>query len=113
MFKDKETRQALTMLIDRGAIIHTILKDQAMPTSGPFSPLTPQHDPDLKPYPYDPEGAKKKLADAGWKPGPDGILVRDGQRFEFDYSMGTGNPIAERIANYVKEQFSHAGISMR
>lgn len=113
MFHDKETRQALTMLIDREAIIHTILKDQAMPTVGPFSPITPQHDPAIKPWPYDPEAAKKKLAEAGWKPGPDGILVRDGHRFEFDFSMGTGNPLGERIANYVKEQFSHAGISMR
>ena len=113
MFKDKQTRQALTMLIDRKAIIHTFLKDLAMEITSPFSTLTPQNDPSIKPWPYDPEVARKKLADAGWKPGDDGVLTRDGVRFEFDLSMGTGNPVAERVANYIKEQFEKAGIRMR
>jgi peptide/nickel transport system substrate-binding protein len=113
MFKDKETRQALTMLLDRKAIISTILKDQAMESMSPFSPMTPQHDPKLKAWPYDPEAAKQKLAAAGWKPGSDGVLVRDGVRFEFELSMGSNNPIADRIAAYAKEQFAHAGILMK
>lgn len=113
MFKDKLTRQALTMLIDRQAIIHTLVKDMAMEVTGPFSPLTPQNDPSIQPWPYDPEGAKKKLAEAGWQPGADGVLTRDGVRFEFDLSMGTGNPVGERIANYIKDKFEKAGIQMR
>jgi len=112
-FADKRVRQALTLLIDRQAIIHTFLKDLAVPATGPFSPLTPQNDPAIKPWPYDVDQAKVLLAQAGWKPGPDGVLARDGQRFEFDLTMGTGNPLGDRIANYVKEQFERAGIRMR
>ena len=113
IFKDKKTRQALTMLLDRKAIIHTIYKDLGMEITSPFSPLTPQNDTSIKPLPYDPDAARKLLLDAGWKPGSDGILARDGLRFEFDLSMGTGNPDGERVANYIKEQFAKAGISMR
>ncbi len=112
MFRDKLTRQALTMLLDRNAIIHTFQRDLAKPITGPFNPLSPQYDASIKAWPYDVEGAKKKLAEAGWKPGSDGVLERDGQRFEFKLSMGTGNPVGDRIANYVKEQFARGGIRM-
>jgi peptide/nickel transport system substrate-binding protein len=30
---------------------------------------------------YNPERAKKMLAELGWKPGPDGILEKDGKKF--------------------------------
>ncbi len=113
MFKDKLTRQALAMLIDRDAIIHTFLKDLAMPISGPFSPMTPQHDQSIAPLPHDPEGAKRKLAEAGWKVGSDGLLERAGVKFEFELSMPADAPIPTRIANYMKEQFERAGIRMR
>jgi peptide/nickel transport system substrate-binding protein len=33
-------------------------------------------------YKYDPDKAKQLLEGAGWKPGPDGIRVKDGQRLE-------------------------------
>lgn len=112
MFKDKLTRQALTMLIDRQAVIDTLLRGIGTLTSGHFSPVTPQNDPSIKPWPYDPAAARKRLEEAGWKPGPDGVLVRDGGRFEFALSMGANNPVGERMANYVKEQFARAGIRM-
>jgi peptide/nickel transport system substrate-binding protein len=112
-FTDKATRRALTMLIDRKSIIHTIVRDLAMEITGPFNPMTLQHDPTIQPLAYDPDAAKKLLADAGWKPGADGVLTRNGVRFEFDLSMGKDNPQAERIANYIKEQFERAGIRMR
>lgn len=113
MFKDKETRRALGMLIDCNAVINSIAKGMGVPTAGPFSPVSPQSNPDLKPLAYDPEGAKKLLAAAGWKPGSDGILQRDGVKFQFDLSMGVGSPLVDRIANYVKNQFESAGIQMR
>jgi peptide/nickel transport system substrate-binding protein len=112
MFKDKETRRALTMLLDRQAMIDTLLKKMGAMEAGPFNPLSPQHDPSVQPLPYDPEGAKRLLAQAGWKPGTDGVLTRDGVRFEFSLSMGAGAPILERIANYIKNQFATAGIRM-
>lgn len=37
----------------------------------------------IRPAEYDPGKAKALLAQAGWKPGGDGVLVKDGKRFEF------------------------------
>ena len=113
IFKDKLTRQALTMLIDRNEVIHQYLRDLAVPITSPFSTLSDQNDKSIKPWPYDPDAARKKLAAAGWKPGADGVLERDGVRFDFALSMGTGNPVTERIVAYVQRQFEQAGIRVR
>jgi peptide/nickel transport system substrate-binding protein len=50
-------------------------------------------------YPYDPEKAKALLDEAGWKPGPDGIRVKDGQRLTFQISTQV-----ESIAGQANEQ---------
>jgi peptide/nickel transport system substrate-binding protein len=113
MFKDKETRQALTMLINRKEIIDKMLLGFGSEMTGPFTPRVKQNDPSIQPIAYDPDAAKKKLAAAGWKPGPDGVLVRDGVRFEFNLSLRTGVPIRERMATYVQQQFQQAGIRVR
>ena len=42
-------------------------------------------------YKYDPERAKRLLAEAGWKPGPDGVLVNEkGERMEFEFRCQAG-----------------------
>jgi peptide/nickel transport system substrate-binding protein len=112
MFKDKETRRALSMLLDKPAMIDTLIKKMGEPQAGPINPLSKAHDPTVLPIPYDPEGAKKLLAGAGWQAGADGVLARDGVRFEFDLSMGAGSPMMERLANYIKNQYATAGIRM-
>ena len=54
-FADPRVRRAMTMLLDRQAIVHDIMHDLATVASGPFSYLSPQSDPTVKPLPYDPE----------------------------------------------------------
>jgi peptide/nickel transport system substrate-binding protein len=112
MFADKLTRQALTELIDRQALIDTIQKKQAIPITGPFSPMTPQYDTTVKAWPYDVEDAKKKLAAAGWKLDSDNHLTRDGQLFKFDLMIPSQSPPYQQTAEYVKQQFKKAGIDV-
>lgn len=45
--------------------------------------------------------------------GSDGVLERDGVKFEFDLSLRTGVPIREQIATYVQQQLKQAGIRVR
>ncbi len=113
IFKDKITRQALTMLIDRRAIIHTIEKDLSSEITGPFSPIVPQNDKSIQPWPYDPEGARKKLTDAGWKLNSNDVLERDGVEFRFSLMIPAQSSNYEQIASYVKEQFKKVGIDVR
>jgi peptide/nickel transport system substrate-binding protein len=66
-------RRALAYAIDRGPMIHYLLRDMARPAN---SVLPPQHwayNPAAAVYPYDPAKARRLLDEAGYPPGPDGI----------------------------------------
>ncbi len=67
--KDVRVRKALNMAIDKKVIIDTFLMGQAEPIASLQGKLSFGYDENLKDYPYDPEQAKKLLAEAGVKPG--------------------------------------------
>ncbi|MGE5590929.1 MAG: ABC transporter substrate-binding protein [Bacillota bacterium] len=81
-FQDVRVRQALLYAVDREAMIKNVLKGYGTIATGPIAPLQKTYyTSDVQQYPYDPEKAKQLLAEAGWTPGPDGILQKDGKPF--------------------------------
>jgi peptide/nickel transport system substrate-binding protein len=66
---DKRVRQALNYAVNKDAIVRDVLKGTGAVSAGPVLPNTWGADPGLKPYPYDPERAKKLLAEAGFPSG--------------------------------------------
>lgn len=67
-FDDPRVRRALNMAVDKEALVKNLLRGMGSVPEGPV-PNGAQWPLKLKPYAYDPEGAKKLLADAGVKPG--------------------------------------------
>jgi peptide/nickel transport system substrate-binding protein len=61
---DLRVRQALNYAVDRQAFIGTIVSDQVQLASQLVLPLVNGYNPDLKPWPYDPEKAQALLAEA-------------------------------------------------
>jgi len=68
-FKDKRIRQALSCGVDRESLLKYILGGMGMGANGPIHPLIEFHNPKLTPYTYDPDRAKKLLAEAGYGQG--------------------------------------------
>jgi peptide/nickel transport system substrate-binding protein len=68
-FDDKRVRQALNYAVNKDAIVKDVLKGTGASSRGPVLPGTWGADPALKAYPYDPERAKKLLAEAGYPNG--------------------------------------------
>ena len=68
-FDDKRVRQALNYAVNKDAIVKDVLKGTGSPSSGPVLPGTWGAEPGLKAYPYDPQRAKKLLAEAGYPNG--------------------------------------------
>src|SRR4029434_200075 len=64
-FDDKRVRQALNYAVNKDAIVRDVLKGTGSLSRGPVLPATWGADPGLKPYPYDPERAKKLLGEGG------------------------------------------------
>lgn len=112
LFEDTSVRQAITHAINREEIIEFIMEGHGEVAHVPESPLSWAYNPDVPQFEYDIEKAKEMLADAGWEPGSDGILEKDGLRFSFEVKTNQGNKIREDIAVYLQEQLKEVGIEV-
>lgn len=68
-FQDVRVRQAIAYGIDRQEIVEAIYHGYATVGQDLLPPWNPAHDPSRSYYPYDPDRAKKLLADAGFGAG--------------------------------------------
>jgi len=82
--RDVRVRQAINYGVDKDAIIKSVLEGNGSPLGGPLTPVMFGYDAQVKPYPYDPERAKRLLADAGHAQGlaltlnsPNGRYIKD------------------------------------
>ena len=114
LFADMRVRRALTYAIDRQAIIDGVLLGQGEPITGPFVPGTWPYNDMLKPYPYDPDMARRLLAEAGWMVGErDGLLRKDGKLFSFTILTNQGNDQRIKSAIIIQSQLRAVGIDVR
>lgn len=79
---DPDVRRALSLALDRPGMAEAVLRDADLAATEMFPPsLVQWHHDTAEPLRHDVEEARSLLAAAGWAPGDDGVLVRDGQRF--------------------------------
>jgi peptide/nickel transport system substrate-binding protein len=111
-FHDKRVRQAMTMLLDREAMIRDIWSGIGVVAVGPNNPPSPAADPSIAPWPYDLRRARELLAEAGWQDRRgDGVLRNErGDPFVFEFTRSAGGQIHERIAKYIIDQCAAMGI---
>jgi len=115
LFADKRVRQALTMLVDRQRFVDDIWYGHGEVAVGPFSPLSGQLDPNIKPWPFDPQRAIAQLKEAGFEDrNGDGVIESPkGEPFKFVLTYSSKSPLTERIALYLKDSYAKAGIVMQ
>jgi peptide/nickel transport system substrate-binding protein len=115
-FADPEIRRALGLAIDKEGLIAAIqMVDFAIPAGGPYAPIFRElYDPrEQAPLPFDPEQALEILARKGWRPGPDGILQREGRPFRFTLLTNSGNQRRADVAQIVQQQWRRIGVDAR
>jgi peptide/nickel transport system substrate-binding protein len=111
-FDDPEVRRALTMAIDRRALVDDLLYGFGGVSAGPWPSFRWGADPDIEPWPYDPDEARRRLADLGFRPGDDGVLERDGRRLAFTMTTNAGNRVREDVLVKVQEQLRRIGVEV-
>lgn len=114
-FSETAVRQALTMAIDRTAIIEAIYGEEygRLPIAPVLTDVWALND-ELEQWPYDPEEAQRILAAHGWTDSDgDGILDRDGKPFSFDLLTNVGNQQRIDATVMIQGQLRRVGIDAR
>ncbi len=111
-FGDQRVRAALTMALDRNAIMNTVNFGLAVPLHGPIAPILPAYDESVNTvWDYNPEKARQLLADAGWiDRDADGIREKDKLPFEFEIITIGGNIQWEQVATIIQDQLAMIGV---
>lgn len=110
-FTDVRVRQAFVYAIDRKAIIASVENGYGSIANSAISPaLKAYYDPSLESrYPYDPAKAKQLLGEAGWTPGADGVLRKDGKPFRFTMDVGQKGPL-EPVNALIQQNLKQIGV---
>lgn len=112
LFADPEVRRALTLAINREEIVDTLYPGGTARVG--ISPILQEvwaHDKTLKPWPYDPDEARRILAAKGWKDtNGDGILDRRGKKFSFELTSNAGNQPRNDAAVMIQQQLDRIGV---
>ena len=99
-YMTQKVRQAISMAINRDALVNSLLQGQGMAVITPISPISPYYNPDVTVW-YDPDQAKTMLTE---------------ENFPFDQEMvfyvPTGNTTRERAAVLIQQDLQAVGIKV-
>ncbi|WP_409344468.1 peptide-binding protein [Paenibacillus sp. MBLB4367] len=111
LFQDKKVRQALSTAIDRQGIIDGVAEGQGVIVNSQTPPTYWNYTDSVPKFNYDIEKAKKLFAEAGWKDTDgDGILDKDGKKFEFEMQNIQGNKVREKAMTVIQQQLKKVGV---
>ncbi len=116
--KDVRIRDAMQDAIDQPAMVRLVFHGAGTMVLGALPPLPPNFlSPALRaghfPVGYDPGKAKALLAQAGFTPGPDGILRKNGKKLSFDTLYSSGDADIEQEAELMQADLRAVGIDMK
>ena len=112
---DARVRRAITMSANRQQIVDALLGGYGRVANSTLLPVHWAHDP-AQPYalPFDPDGARKLLEEAGWTD-RDGDGLREnaaGVRLEIELLYNQGNQARKRIAEILQVELRDVGIAV-
>ena len=112
LFQDKSLRQALTYALNRQAIVDKILYGQASVLNAPMPSASWAYNPNIPQYKFDPAKAKSLLKDAGWTPGSDGTLQKDGKPLRFTVIFSSNSTTTTQIMTVAQQQWKDIGVAL-
>ncbi|HXV76243.1 MAG TPA: ABC transporter substrate-binding protein [Candidatus Polarisedimenticolaceae bacterium] len=109
-FDDAEVRRALTMAIDRAALVEELLYGYGEVAGTPVPSGWWGADRSIRPLPYDPEGARRLLASRGFRTvGADGV-ERPGEVLTIEILTNNGNRLRRDALVKVQQQLDLVGV---
>ena len=112
LFSDPSVRLALFHAIDRRAIADKLMQGTVEVADSPINPSSPYHAGDIPRIDFDPDRARRMLDEAGWRPGPDGIRTREGERFRFTMLNRAGSTDRIAVAQVIQAELRDVGVEV-
>ncbi|MEO6913841.1 MAG: peptide ABC transporter substrate-binding protein [Candidatus Baltobacteraceae bacterium] len=110
---DPLVRQAIRYALNRPEEIQKINHGYGIAQESMIPPSNPLHPTDIPSFAYDPAKAMQLLDQAGWKPGPGGIRMKNGQRLSLTFPYYTGSSSADQFVELVRQELAAVGVEIQ
>ncbi len=114
IFRSPQVRRALNLAVNREALISRVLQGQGQPATGPLWPQHWAYDPNVQPYPFDPDLAASLLDGAGFKLGSfPSTEEAPPARLRFTCMIPANFSLHERLGLEVQKQLFDIGVDVQ
>ncbi len=115
---DPRIRQAMADAMDQKTIISLAFHGLGTPIYGPVPPvpkafLSPAMQEGHYPVGFNPSAARALLTQAGYTPGPDGIMQKNGKKLQFTILMLTGDAMIAQMDEILQGNLRAIGINAK
>ena len=113
LLQDVRVRRAITQGINREQISQQLFGGKQPVSHTYLPPKHPGYTDTLDKYPFDPARARALLQEAGFTPGPDGIMRNAaGQRLALELNTTAGNRVREQVEQIIQQNLREVGIEI-
>ena len=110
LFADRELRRALTIAVDRRAMVRNVFDTLGLVGIGPITRSLATADTTIEQLPFDRARASQLLDSLGWRDADgDGVRERDGRPLEFTLLTPNSSAFRMRMAVLLQEQLAQVG----
>lgn len=110
---DVRVRRALSLGLDRSAMADAVLREPELAATQLLPPSLTDWQADVEPLHHDQAAARALLAEAGWVPGADGALQRDGQELRLSLVTYPDRPELPALATAIQGALAQIGVDLR
>ncbi|MBM4418396.1 MAG: hypothetical protein FJ033_08810 [Chloroflexi bacterium] len=105
-FDDPAVRRAMSLAVDRQALVDRVLNGSGQVATGAFPRFSPNDT-----FPFEAARARALLEDAGWKAGPDGTRVNEDRRLAFTILTYPQRPDLGLLATAIQAMVREVGVA--
>ena len=110
LLSDVRVRRAIAYAVDKAALVEKNTAGSAQVAWADQPPFSWAYESDVTKYPHDVAKAKQLLAEAGWTPGADGIVRKNGRPLSLQLSYNVENATRTLVAVQIQAMLKEAGI---
>ena len=110
--RDVRVRQAIAYAINKSKLVQTLVYGQMQEATADIPPWLWAYDPSIHSSAYDPATARTLLEQAGWSPGKDGIMRKNGQPLQLTLVVNPSNVTRRQAAVEIQSMLHSAGIEV-